>query len=117
MHELEAPADDARAAEQHAHLVGRGVGGDVEILGFEAGDQVAHGAADDIGLVSRPLQRLADAPRPGRHQIAVDAVAGVGNGGRLVPARGIAPEDAAQKLADHRRADSEKATMIPELPG
>jgi hypothetical protein len=50
MHDLEAAADDARAAEQRAHLFRRGAGGDVEILGLGADQQVAHGAADDIGL-------------------------------------------------------------------
>jgi hypothetical protein len=39
-----------------AHLFRRGVGGDVEILGFGADQQVAHGAADDKGLVAMLLQ-------------------------------------------------------------
>jgi hypothetical protein len=52
MHDLEAAADDAGAAEQGAHLLGRGIGGDVVVLGVDAGDQVAHRAADDIGLVA-----------------------------------------------------------------
>jgi hypothetical protein len=38
------------AAEGVAHLFRRRVGGDVEILGLLADQQVAHGAADHIGL-------------------------------------------------------------------
>ena len=33
VHQLEAAADDAGAAEQRADLLGRGVGGHVEVLG------------------------------------------------------------------------------------
>ena len=75
MHDLEAAADDARAAEQAAHLIGRGVGGDVVVLGLDAGDQVAHRAADDVGLEAALLQRFADAPGAGRDLLAADAVA------------------------------------------
>jgi hypothetical protein len=44
--EAEAPADQAQVAEQRLDLLGRRVGGDVEILRMAADQQVAHGAAD-----------------------------------------------------------------------
>ena len=58
-----------------AHLFRRGVGGDVEILGLGADQQVAHGAADDVGLVALLLQALADAPAAAADAVAGDAVA------------------------------------------
>ncbi len=74
VHDLEAPADDEGAPEQFFHLFGRGIGGDVEVLGFDAQQQVAHGAADDEGLVAGFLQRLRHADRVGRHAARIDAV-------------------------------------------
>jgi hypothetical protein len=46
-------------AEQRLHLLGSGVGGDVEVLGRDAEQQVAHRTADHERLVPRLLQ-LAD---------------------------------------------------------
>ena len=50
--EMEAAADQAAVAEQLLHLVGMRVGRDVEILRVQAEQQVAHGAADQEGLVA-----------------------------------------------------------------
>jgi hypothetical protein len=58
VHDLEAAADDEGAAEQLLDLFRRGVGGDVEVLGLDAQQQVAHRAADDEGLVAGFLQGL-----------------------------------------------------------
>ncbi|MCY1295406.1 hypothetical protein D9M70_447470 [compost metagenome] len=63
MHQLEAAADHPRIAEFGAHLFGRGAGGDVEVLGFEIEQQVAHAAADQVGLVTGLLQALDHADR------------------------------------------------------
>ena len=52
VHDAKAPADDEGAPEQRLHLLGRGVGGDVEVLRPQADQQVAHRAADDVGLVA-----------------------------------------------------------------
>ena len=74
VHDLEAPADDEGAPEQALDLFRRGVGGDVEVLGFDAQQQVAHRAADQEGLEAGFLQGLGDAHRVGRHQLRVDAM-------------------------------------------
>src|SRR3546814_21009366 len=66
MNQLKAPADDAGSAKQRQYLVGRGVGGDVEILRFQTDDEVAHGAADDEGLESVLMQDLAHLDRVAR---------------------------------------------------
>ena len=56
VHQAEAAADDARAPEYAAHLLRRGIGGHVEVLGLEAEQQVAHRAADHVGGVAFFLQ-------------------------------------------------------------
>jgi hypothetical protein len=50
MHEAKPPADDERPPEQRLDLLGRRVGGDVEVLGLDAEQQIADGAADDERL-------------------------------------------------------------------
>jgi hypothetical protein len=74
MHDLEAAADDEGAAEQLLDLFRRGVGGDVEVLGLDAQQQVAHRAADDEGLVAGILQGLRHAHGIGRDQRRIDAM-------------------------------------------
>nr|GEU28121.1 hypothetical protein [Tanacetum cinerariifolium] len=74
VHDLEALADDEGAAEQLAHLFGRGVGGDVEVLRFHAQQQVAHGAAHHERFEARFLQGAGDAHRVIGQQLGVDAV-------------------------------------------
>jgi len=103
VHDLEAPADDARTAEGGAHLLGCGAGGDVVVLGRVADQQVAHRAADDEGLETLLLQHRAYLARGRRQLLAADAVAFDGNeGGFVACGGGRALENLAQQLADHR---------------
>ena len=108
MHDLEAPPDDARASEQRLHLFGRRVGGDVEILGFLADQQVAHRAADHIGLVAGLLQRVRDAGGVIGNRARIDAelVGAVDLGlardlGRAGCFGLAAPEQSIDEFADH----------------
>ena len=103
MHDLEAAADDARTAEGAAHFFRRGVGGDVKILGFGADQQVAHRAADDVGLEAVFLQGFADAAATAADAVAGDAVAGNGDDSRLMAAGQslFAAEDAGNEFTDH----------------
>ncbi len=122
MDDLEAAADDARAAEGVAHFLRRGVGGDVEILGLGADQQVAHGAADDVGHVAVFLQGFADAPAAAADAVAGDAVAGDGNDRRFVVAGAgfLAAENAGNEFADHvlpfneRRGRCRKSGILPQ---
>ena len=70
----EAPADDEGAPEQRLHLLGRGVGGDVEVLRAQADEQVAHRAADDVGLVAGVGERRDDLDGALVDERRVDAV-------------------------------------------
>src|SRR5690606_30908216 len=77
--EAEAAADQAAVAEQLLDLFGRGVGGDVEILGRQAGQQAAHGAADQAGAMAGLVQAVehahgvgADGPTGNRVLVAGD---------------------------------------------
>jgi len=72
--ELEASADDAAVAEQRLDLARPRLGGDVEVLGQEAEQQVADAAADQVGLDAPPLQARQHADR-----IRVQGLAGDGN--------------------------------------
>src|SRR6185436_15674980 len=72
--DAEAPADDESTPEQRLHLLGRGVGGDVEVLRAQAEEQVAHGAADDVGLVAGVGERRDDLDGALVDQRRVDAV-------------------------------------------
>jgi hypothetical protein len=103
MHDLEAAADDAGAAEVATHFFRRCIGGDVEILGIGTDQQVTHGAADDIGLVTVALQGFADAPAARTDAVAGDAVGGDGNdGGLMLAGRGLfAAENAGNEFSDH----------------
>ena len=60
VHQPEAPADDARVAEERAHVFGARVGGDVEVFGAAAEQQVAHAPADEVGLEAVPRQPAHD---------------------------------------------------------
>jgi hypothetical protein len=55
----EPAADDPAVAEQGLHLVGRGAGGDVEVLRLLPEQEIAYAAADQVGLVTA-LGQLAD---------------------------------------------------------
>ena len=61
--EMEAPADQPAVAEQLLDLVRMRVGRDVEILRVQAEQQVAHGAADQKGLVAGFLEPVEDLQR------------------------------------------------------
>src|SRR3546814_10540641 len=69
MCQAKAAADQAAVAEQLLYLIGRGVGGHVEILRPQSQQQVAHRAADQVGgvaglieAVQHAQRRLADVP-------------------------------------------------------
>ena len=74
MHDAKTLADDEGAAKQVLDLLGRGIGGHVEVLGTQAQQQVAHGATDDIGLVARALEGLHHINGATVHQIRVYAM-------------------------------------------
>ena len=77
MHDLEAAADDAGGGRR-AHLFRRCVGGDIEILRFFADEQVAHRAADHIGLVALVPQCFAGASGGAGELFAAHAVSRCG---------------------------------------
>ena len=60
VHELKASTNNARTAKQRANLLGRRVGRDIEVFGFKANNQVAHGTTDNVGLKPFMLKDLAD---------------------------------------------------------
>ena len=74
MHEAKAPPDDERAAEERLHLFRRRVGGEVEVLGRDAEQQVAHGTADDECLEPGLLQLAHDVERGARELAAANRV-------------------------------------------
>src|SRR5690606_21564248 len=74
VHDAKTPPDDEGAAKQGFDLLGRGVGGHIEILGAQAQQQVAHGAADDVGLEAGILQGLDHLAGALVHQVGIDAV-------------------------------------------
>ncbi len=109
MHDAEAPADDERAAEQRLHLLRRRIGGDVEVLRTQTQQQVAHRAADHVGLVPGLLQRADDAHRRFVEQTLVDAVFGRADLHALAERhRGLAggrlAEQPVDELLDHAKS-------------
>ena len=56
-------ADGEGLGEEGDDLIGRGGGGDVEVLGREAEQQVAHASAGEEGLVARVAQAAGDGER------------------------------------------------------
>jgi hypothetical protein len=76
MHDLEAPADDARTAEKRAHLFRRGAGRNVIVLGRVAAQQITNGAPDDERRVAVLLEHRAYPARGGRQLLAADSVPG-----------------------------------------
>ena len=63
VHQLEPPANDPRIAELGPDLFRRGAGGDVEILGRDVEQHVAHAATHQVGLVAGVLQAFDDIDR------------------------------------------------------
>src|SRR6267154_579771 len=98
VHELEAPADQARAPEDLVHILGIRVGRDVEVLGAQAQQQVAHRAAHDVRLVAVAVQHLADLARALRDRLAADSVLFLRDGSW--PGAGAEPEDAPNEFLD-----------------
>src|SRR6266568_1842004 len=96
VHQLEAPADQARAPEELVHFLRGCVGGGVEVLRFQAEQKVAHRAADHVGLVAVALQHLAHLARPVRDRLAADAVLLL----RGEPRLGAEPENAPDEFLD-----------------
>ena len=74
--QAEPAADDERAPEQRLHLLRPGVGGDVEILGLDAEQQVANRAADDECLEAGVLQLARDLERAAAQLSAADRMVG-----------------------------------------
>ena len=54
----EAAADQSTVGEELLDLLRRGIGGDVEVFGRPAKQQIAHTAADQIGLVAGLVQAI-----------------------------------------------------------
>ena len=73
------PPDDESAAKQAFDLLGRGVGGHVEVFGPQADQQVAHRTADDVGLKTGLLQGADHVEGALVDQVGVDAVLGDGD--------------------------------------
>ena len=99
MHEAEAAADDVRAPEQRLHLLGRRIGGDVEVLRRQAEHEIAHRAADDERPEARLVQLLDDGAGA-----ACDLLAPDGMIARRVDARFAcrpAGHQAGEQAADH----------------
>jgi hypothetical protein len=74
VHEAEAPPDDEGAAEERPDLLRARVGGHVEVFRGDAQEQVAHGAADDMGRKARLAQRRAHLGRRRTDGFAAEAV-------------------------------------------
>ena len=68
------PPNDEGAAKQRFDLLGRGVGGHVEIFRAQANEQIAHRAADDVSLKTGLLERAYYVHRPFIDQFRVNAV-------------------------------------------
>ena len=100
--EPESAADDEGAAEQRLHLLRARVGGDVEILGLDAEQEVADRAADDERLEAGVVQLARHLERPAAQLRAADrVVAGPVDARRagFVPSGQEAGEQAANRHA------------------
>ena len=75
VHDAKAPPDDESAAKQAFDLFGRGVGGHVKVFGAQTEQQVAHGAAHDIGDKTGFLQGAHHVDGAVIDQAHVDAMA------------------------------------------
>ena len=58
MRQLKTTPDDAAITKDLSDLFRAGIGRDVEILGFESEREVAHAAADEVGLEARLTQAV-----------------------------------------------------------
>jgi len=129
VHDAEASADDEGTPELVLDLLGRGVGGHVEVLGATAQQQVAHGAAHDVGLEAGIGQSLDDLDAAFVEQLRIDPVLLDGDLDAL-DGFALGLDDAADgELRRHvdragapgrcrrrrRGADLRKKHMVPEL--
>ena len=101
-------ADQKCAPEQRLHLLGKRVGGDIEILGLDAEQKVAHGAADHESRKARFVQPAGYLQRTGADLMLPDRMVL-----RAINARGthlaFAGNQAGKQSADHRRGKTEGA--------
>src|SRR5690606_23180442 len=81
--------DQAAVAEQGLELLGRGIGGHVEVLGLQARQQVAHRAPHQMGLVPALAQPVQHAQRCGADVLAGDGMAVARDAAQLRYGRGV----------------------------
>ena len=74
MHELEAPADDARTTKHASHLFRGRVGGNVVVFRMPAQQQIPDRATHDERLVARLVQPLAYADSSVREFVLANAM-------------------------------------------
>ena len=118
MNDLKTAPDDARTPEQLAHLFRRGVGGDVEILGCLAQQQIAHRAAHDVALEAGLRQGLAGFQCAIVELVAADAVCGYGQNLRtgLGGARLLAAEYFIDDATNHEVREGRWRQVRPKDP-
>ena len=116
VHEPEPAPDDEGAAEQRLHVLGPGIGGDVEILGLDAEQEVAHRAADDEGLEPGLVQPPRDVERAARKLMAANrVVARTVDPGLSVTVP--AGQQAGEQAADHRAMRVARGNGAARLAG
>ena len=112
VHDLEAASDDMGAAKKGTHLLGMGVGGDVEVFGRARQEQVTHRATHHVRLMAVALQRLAHEAGAGRNVLGRDAVARGRQDGRHRSARfGDFGDDFFDEFADHGFLSTSRARL------
>ena len=74
VHDTKTPPDDESAAKQALHLLGRGVGRHIKILGAQANQQVAHRTANHVRFKTGIVQGAHHIDGALVHQIGVNAV-------------------------------------------
>ena len=74
MHDAKASSNDEGATKRCFDLLRRGVGGNVKVFGFQAEQQIAHGATHDVGFKATVLQRAHHIERALVHPIDIDAM-------------------------------------------
>ena len=101
VHQPKTAADDARAAENRAYLLGARAGRDVVVLRVAPEHKVAHRAADHVRGVAVLLQRFARCRRAAADAVARDAVLAEGHGFGLRGPEQSPRENLAEKTPDH----------------
>ena len=79
VHDAKAPADDPRVAKQLPDLLGRRVGGDIEILGHVAKQRVTDTPSDQEGLETGIVQAVEHLEGGITEMLTRDRVLGAGN--------------------------------------